>query len=630
MHLLRAMSYLRQAEIDNCVRRHNRECCIFPLQGGGLHSVADPTRRARDAFLDYLRDRPDDLGVRWLVNVCSMALGDHPNDLPERFRIQPEVFASEYDIGRFPDAAPGLGLDTFNLAGGVIVEDFDGDGWLDIVTSSSDPAGPLSFFRNLGDGRFADAAASSGLDQQLGGLDIVGADFDNDADVDILVLRGAWLKDDGRIRKSLLRNEGGGRFTDVTRSAGLADALRPTQAAAWGDYDSDGDLDVYIGHESFAEFPGGSSYPSQLFRNNGDGTFTDIAAAAGVTNDRMCKAVAAGDYDNDGDLDIYASNIGRNRLYRNNGDGKFTDVAPELGVTHPEGRSFTTWFFDFDNDGWLDIFVAAYDAQTEDIAADYMGLPDDAPRPCLYRNTGGRFANVAREMGLDHAWLPMGANFGDLDNDGWLDIYLGTGDPDYRTLTPNVMLRSDGGRRFQDVTTSGGFGHLQKGHGVAFADLDHDGDQDIYHELGGFFPGDRFRNVLFVNPGHGNRFVVLDLRGTDSNRRAVGARIAVTVRTADGAAHTFHRAAGCVSSFGGSPLRQEIGLGQAQAVETIDIVWPRGGQRQTLRGVPLDAMIRVTEGREGFEIVQRGRFDLLEASGKAGGSEVERKSAGAD
>ena len=166
-------------------------------------------------------------------------------------------------------------------------------------------------------------------------------------------------------------------------------------------------------------------------------------------------------------------------MYRNNGDGTFTDVAPELGMTEPSRRSFATWFFDYDNDGWLDLLVVSYEGSVADLAAEALGRPHTGARPRLYHNNGdGTFTDKAVELGLNHMYLPMGANFGDLDNDGWLDIYLTTGDPDYQSLMPNVMLRNDAGRRFQNVTTSGGFGHLQKGHGIAFADLDNDGDHD--------------------------------------------------------------------------------------------------------------------------------------------------------
>ena len=611
LHYRRALAFLRLAEDTNCILRHNRDTCIFPLAGGGIHAEKNPAIEARRSLLDALETDPDRLSFLWLLNFASMAIGDYPEGVPEQYRIPPSAFASDYDIGRFVDVARPLGIHTFNLCGGAIVEDFDNDGFLDIVTSTFDPRGPLSYYRNTGDGRFEDRSAESGLDQQLGGLNCVGVDYDSDGDTDILVLRGAWLFDDGRMRNSLVRNNGDGSFTDVTWQVGLAEPGMPTQAAAWGDYDSDGDLDLFIGNESRLEtLNHDGDYPSQLFRHNEDGTFTDVARQAGVENDRYCKGVTAGDYDNDGDLDIYASNVGKNRLYRNDGDWKFTDVAEELGVTEPAGRSFAPWFFDYDNDGDLDLFVAAFQANIGDIAADYLGRPHSGVSPCLYRNEGdGSFTNIAEEVGIAHPYLPMGANFGDLDNDGYLDMYLTTGDPNYQTLTPNVMLRNDAGRKFQNVTTAGGFGHLQKGHGVAFADIDNDGDQDIYHQLGGFFPGDRFHNALFQNPGHGNRYVVVKLTGVQTNRPGYGARIRVTVSTPDGST-TLHRAAGSLSSFGGSPARQEIGLGQATGIERIEIDWPLSGTTSVATDVPLDSMIGITEGEPGFELLPLERVTL--------------------
>jgi len=616
----RAIVFLRKAEVANCIARHNADCCIFPLRGGGVHEDAQPARDAAKSLMYFLDLEPLDLRARWLLNLVHMAIGDYPDGVTPIYRISPDVFRSEYDIGRFVDIAPRLGLDVFNLAGGSIADDFDGDGFLDLVTSTWDPAGPMTCHHNTGDGRFEDCAAATRLDDQLGAFNIVGGDYDNDGDLDILGLRGGWLFDDGRLRNSLLRRNADGTFTDVTRAAGVAEPACPTQTAAWGDYDNDGDLDLYVGNESRIDrrdlavplaatrsAVGNESrtdrvdpeadYPCQLYRNNGDGTFTDVASAAGVTNDRFCKGVAAGDYDNDGDLDLYVSNIGENRLYRNQGDGTFTDVAKELGVTEPAGRSFACWSFDYDNDGWLDIFVGAYDALVEDVAADYLGLPFRASPPRLYRNNGdGTFKDVTKAAGLHHAWLPMGANFGDLDHDGFLDMYLTTGDPDYHTLMPNIMLRNDAGRRFQDVTSSGGFGHLQKGHGVAFADFDNDGDQDVFNQLGGFFPGDKFKSVLYLNPGHGHRYLYVQLVGTRSNRGGLGARIKVTVETPAGV-REIHRAVGMVSSFGGSPLRQEIGLSNATAIRSLEVWWPTSNLRQSFTGVPLDSMVRITEGQ---------------------------------
>jgi hypothetical protein len=194
----------------------------------------------------------------------------------------------------------------------------------------------------------------------------------------------------------------------------------------------------------------------------------------------------------------------------------------------------------------------------------------------------------------------MGANFGDLDNDGFLDVYIGTGDPDYETIMPNVMLRNANGKRFEDVSRSGGFGHLQKGHGIAFADIDNDGDQDLYHQIGGFFAGDAYHNALFENPGHGNHFLTMRLVGTQSPRNGFGARITIELDTPQGT-RSIHRAVGSVSSFGGSTSRQEIGLGDATGIPKVTIFWPGSGTTQVLEGVPMDAMIEVREGEASFK-----------------------------
>jgi hypothetical protein len=604
LHRLKALVLLREAEVKNCILRHNKQCCIFPLRGEGIHSDQEPAVAARAAMLEYLRLQPGSLEGRWLLNIISMALGNYPEGVPESYRIPPYPHAYGGEFPRFADIAPELGVNAFNLCGGCIVDDFDGDGDLDIVTSSYDPEEPLHFYVNDGKGGFVDQSAESRLDEQLGGLNLVGADYDNDGDMDILVLRGAWLMDDGCIRNSLVRNNGDGTFTDVTYEAGMANPAYPTQTAAWADFDNDGWLDVYIGNESrVTKGDPHADYPGQLFRNNGDGTFVDIAEQAGVLNDGYCKGVAAGDYDNDGDMDIYVSNVGNNRLYRNNGDRTFTDVAEKLNMQQPIGRSFANWFFDYDNDGWLDVFVAGYRASIKDLAAEYLGKPHRATLPCLYRNRGnGSFSNEAESMGLGHVYLPMGANFGDLDFDGFVDIYLTTGEPSLEAIMPNVMLWNDGGRRFRDVSTVGGFGHLQKGHGVAFADIDNDGDADIYHQLGGFYPGDKYYNVLFENPGFGHHFLYVQLVGIDTNRMGIGARIEIKVK-GDSGERVIHRAVGSVSSFGGSPARQEIGLGHATEILELSVYWPTSGKRDVLTNVAVDQFVRVTEGSADFEVL---------------------------
>jgi len=375
--------------------------------------------------------------------------------------------------------------------------------------------------------------------------------------------------------------------------------FRPTQTATWLDYNNDGWLDLFVGNEST---PGDANL-CELFRNNGDGTFTECAARAGVAVVGFVKGVASGDYNNDGRPDLYLSRRGQpNILFRNDGphdskgEWKFTDVTAAAGVAEPV-QSFPTWFWDYDNDGWPDLFVAGYRiADAGDIAADYLGLANSGERIRLYHNNhDGTFSNVAREAHVDKVLYAMGCNFGDLDNDGWLDFYVGTGDPELSTLVPNRMFRNDNGKIFQDVTTAGGFGHLQKGHGVSFGDIDNDGDQDIHQTMGGAYSGDHYRNVLYENPGHGNHWIKLKLEGVKSNRSAIGARIKVTVKTADGE-RAIYRTVCSGGSFGCSPLRQEIGVGNATSIKSIEIYWPATGRTQTLSGVAVDQMLLIREG----------------------------------
>jgi hypothetical protein len=407
---------------------------------------------------------------------------------------------------------------------------------------------------------------------------------------------------------------------DVTFDAGLASPAYPTATAAWADYDLDGDLDLYVGNEAPADRTGRPlPHPGQLFRNRGDGTFEDVAHAARVTNDRWAKGVAWGDFDDDGDPDLYVSNLNdRNRLYRNRGDGTFEDVAPALGVTGPRD-SFPTWFWDYDNDGTLDLLVNSYQRPSGSgppdiwyVAASHLGLPNPADVPRLYRGDGrGGFTDVAGRAGIARSTLPMGAGFGDLDADGWLDFYLGTGYPGYEGLMPNKMYRNVAGERFADVTTPGGFGHLQKGHGVVFADLDNDGDQDIYQQVGGFTRGDRFVNALWRNPGppNGHRWVSFELRGRAANRAGVGARLTVTTVGTDGNLRRIVRHVGAQPSFGNNPPRQYVGLGPGSGPVTVEVRWPGAPKTQRLEGVVPERFYRIDQ-TEGLVPLERRRVRL--------------------
>jgi len=224
-------------------------------------------------------------------------------------------------------------------------------------------------------------------------------------------------------------------------------------------------------------------------------------------------------------------------------------------------------------------------------------LPGEAD--LLYRNNGdGTFTDRSREAGLDQLLLTMGSNYGDLDNDGWLDFYLGTGTPNLATLVPNRMFRNDGGRSFQDVTTAGGFGHLQKGHGVAFGDLDGSGNQDVVEVMGGVYNSDRYWTSIFKNPGHGNHWVKLRLTGVKANRFGVGARIRAVVAGADGTRREIHHFVTSGSSFGSASLRPHFGLGTATSIELLEIRWPGSGTVQRFVGpLPADRIYEIREDR---------------------------------
>ena len=600
--------FLRLAEERNCVAHHGPDSCLMPTPPGGVH-LAD--RRPAEAAIRELRAElqanPQRLDSRWLLNLAHMLLGNYPDQVAPEHLIPIDAFKSKHDISRFRDIAPAIGLDVVGLSGGVVLEDLDGDLDLDVMCSSWGLADPLRCLRNEGDGRFVDITDAAGLTGLTGGLNLIHADYDNDGDVDVFVLRGAWLGEEGCIPNSLLANQGDGTFADVTEAVGLL-SHHPTQTAAFADFDGDGRLDLFIGNETSGDI----AHPCELFRGRADGTFVECAQAMGVAVTGMVKGVAWGDYDDDGRPDLYVSRHGTtNILFRNEGAKGFSNQTEAAGVAYPL-KSFPTWFFDYDNDGRLDLWVMNYDEVNalSDVVATYLDQPGTAEGSRLYRNVGGgRFEDVTEAMGLDDVRLAMGSNFGDLDNDGHLDIAVGNGEPILRTLIPNRVFRNDGGQRFQDVTTSGGFGHVQKGHGIAFGDVDHDGDQDIYMVIGGAYEADTFRNALYLNPGHGNRRLTVILEGTRSNRSAIGARLTVEIETKTGTVRTIHRRVGTGGSFGSSTLRQEIGLGQAVSIRSLNVKWPSGATT-SLNDLEVDQTIRVKEDQIGFDALALPRIEL--------------------
>jgi len=615
--MTKAVTMLRLGEQENCLRLHNSESCLFPLQPAAFHEVTRGSRGAVTVLKEQLEKHPADLSARWLINIAFMTLGEYPDKVPPQWLIPPKAFESQYPLPRFPNIAGALDLDIDGLSGGCILDDFDNDGFLDLVMSPLNLDGQIRYFRNEGDGRFTERTTEAGLRGLPGGLNIQQTDFNNDGCLDIWIERGGWYQKQGRIPGSLLHNNGDGTFTDVTELAGLLRA-HPSQTCVWFDYDGDGWLDLFKGNETSDP---ADPDPCELFHNNRNGTFTECAVACGLEVKAIVKGATSADYDNDRRPDLYLSILNApNKLFRNDGTNasgrwKFTDVTAHARVSEPI-LSFPTWFFDYDNDGWEDLFVSGYKmGNVGEVAADYLGLPHEGTPPKLYHNNrDGTFADVTKAAGLNRVLLTMGCNFGDLDNDGWLDFYLGTGEPSLGAIMPNRMFRNAEGKSFQDVTTAGGFGHLQKGHAVGFADLDNDGDQDVFTVMGGAYPGDRARSALFLNPGNKNHWLKIKLEGTRSNRAAIGARIKVAVTT-PGGPRTIYKTVNSGGSFGSSPLLQEIGLGNATAIASVEVFWPASGIRQNLTGFAIDRAYRIRE--DGSEPVawerKRISFGLLTA-----------------
>jgi hypothetical protein len=619
LQLLKATTLMRWGEEQNCVLGHNRDSCLLPIKGQGVHTRREGSTRAVAVLERVLRLDPSNRRARWLLNIAHMTLGSYPDGLDARTLIPPAAFAPAYPLPAWENVAGSVGLDIYGVSGGAVLEDFDRDGRLDVMVSAIGFGDQMQVFRNDG-GRFVDATPTSGLAGLTGGLNMVSADFDNDGLVDVLVLRGAWMGAAGRFPMSLLRNRGGLRFEDVTKSAGLL-RLRPTQTATWLDFDGDGFLDLYVGNES----PGTLVNPCELYRNNGNGTFTEMAKAAGVDLVAFAKGVVSADYDNDGDPDIFVSVAqGTNRLFRNDGPPargatgwRFTDVAALAGVSAPK-NSFPAIFFDYDNDGWLDLYVAGYWGSADDVAADYLKEPTSAERGILYRNRGdGTFANVTKDAGLDTVMQVMGLNAGDLDNDGWLDLYAGTGNPDFDTLVPNRMFRNDAGKGFQDVTTAGNFGHLQKGHAISWGDVDNDGDLDIFEKMGGAYQADRAYSVLYENPRSSaaapkGDWISLEFEGKTMNRAAIGARFVVRLQTPAGP-RRIHRVVSTGGSFGTSTLRMFVGLGDATVIDGVDVTWTgaKAGSTQTFSGLRAGRHYRLVQGAAAADELSRPMTPLV-------------------
>ncbi len=610
-----ALAYLRLGERTNCINNHTAEACLFPISGSGVYTDKTAAEKAITLYEQLLKADPDDYESLWLLNIAFMTTGGYPQQVPAQYLLKMTDTDTDKSIKPFKDVAMNLGLAVRKMGGGSIVDDFNNDGYPDIITSSTSLNEHMHYFRNNKDGTFTDIAKSSGLGQFTGGLNMMQTDYNNDGLKDIFVLRGAWKGKFGKEPNSLLRNNGNGTFTDVTEQSGLL-SFHPTQTAVWADFNNDGWLDVFIGNESTSD----DVNPCELYINNKDGTFTEMATKAGADIKMFVKGVTSGDYDNDGRPDIFISTMnGHNVLLRNvtekNGAVKFINVTQRANLNSSNSGTFATWFWDYDNDGWPDILVCGYGNSAP--IGSYAGAEalnryqGGSGKVILYHNQhNSTFKDVSKEAGFNRITFAMGANFGDIDNDGFLDFYLGTGNPLFSSLIPDRLYKNEGGRRFTDVTARARVGSLQKGHGVSFADLDNDGNEDIYINQGGAFLGDAYQNSLFINPGQNdNHWINVLLEGTKSNKVAIGTRLKI-VFTDKGIQRSVYRDVNSGGSFGSSPLQQHIGLGKAAIADSIIITWPASRQVQRFTNIPANKNIKIKEGTNTYSCYTLKKFNF--------------------
>jgi hypothetical protein len=495
------------------------------------------------------------------------------------------------------------------MSAGLALFDYDGDGLVDIYFLNGAPLlgtkvdRPLrkALYKNLGGFRFRDVTAEAGVGDTGHGLGVTVADYNNDGYPDI------YLNNFGR--NVLYRNNGDGTFTDVTDQAGLADSgNRVGAGVVFLDFDGDGNLDLFVGHYvkfsydkhvmrylgGYPRYPGPRDYvpeTNSLYRNNGDGTFTEVTRESGIGNYAgTCMGVIALDFDNDGNTDIFVCNDTRgNFLFRNDGRGKFQDVAVEVGAAYDSyGAAHANMgadAADVRNNGWLSLYVTGYQGE----------------QPAFYENQRGFFADVIVPSGAGAGLaqhVNWGLGFADFDNDGRRDLYVANGhaedliefiDPNAQFCARSSLFRNLGDGKFANVSDQAGDGMLPKapGRGVGLDDLDNDGRVDVVVlNLG------RPPRVLRNESPPGNHWLQVQLAGVKTNRDGVGARVRVVAGDL-AQVDEVHSGRGYQSHFGS---RLHFGLGKRDRVDRIEVRWTGGGV-DLFENLSADRLLTLTEGQ---------------------------------
>lgn len=585
-----AIAHLQISEIENCRHAIHGHSCVFPFSMEAHHVKKDHTKVAQSLFKEYLKKRPQDNQIKWLLLVASMALDEKP---PKKWRL--EIPKQTKKFPQFITYAFKAGIIKRPIqSGGAIIEDFTNDGCPDIVYSSTGEDQPVRFYQGNCSGQFEDATKKWGLDQQFNVINLSTTDFNNDGKKDLYLHRGGWFTQlDGLVKNGLLKNTGE-KFVEVTKDMGLDTGWNANVSSSWLDYNNDGRLDLFVCQER--RFP-------ELFENRGS-KFVEVAEKVSLTNSELCKGSAVGDVNNDGYLDIYISNYtGVGRLFLNSAKGTFTEDKQSNIVNGSKRFSFGTFFFDYNNDGWEDLFIATLVPLFEDALIDLFHI-NKAKRfdanLRLLENQSGTFVDVTKKVGLNITTQTMGLNFGDLDGDGFMDIYLGTGSTPYGSLSPNRVFRNLNGKKFEEVTYAGGFGNLQKGHGISFGDLNLDGHNDVLMNLGGHVEASEFVPELLINPGSTNNWVRIQLNGKKSNRLALGTRIRLTVTTKGKEKQIFFRVGG-TGSYGQNSTVPLIGIGRADKIIEAQVSWLGSGLIQSFKDLPINRWVSIDEGDETFK-----------------------------